>query len=174
MGLIYRRDLFEDPAERRAFQAQHHRPLKVPETYAEMLDIAAFFTRPTLNLYGIGLYGSQDYDACTTPFNCLLWSYGGELWDPGTRRVAGVLNSPAAVRALDDPRFRTATPYNDAFVTSMRMTKDYWHVPQYPQLLAVYQRDVHAALTGDVAPKDALDRCAHEQDSILRQGADVE
>src|ERR1051325_9054215 len=100
MGLVYRKDLFDDPKERAAFQRKYQRPLAVPTTYDQMLDIAAFFTRPSRNLYGIALYGSEDYDACTTPFNCILWSYGGELWDARTGRVSGLLNSASAVNAL--------------------------------------------------------------------------
>jgi multiple sugar transport system substrate-binding protein len=69
---------------------------------------------------------------------------------------------------LADPRFVEATPYNESFVASMRMTRDYWHLPEYVPLLEVYQRDVHRAVTGKMAPGDALRHCAEEQEAILR------
>jgi multiple sugar transport system substrate-binding protein len=291
MGLVYRKDLFDDPKERAAFQMSYKRPLAIPETYDQMLEIAAFFTRPSQNLWGIALYGSEDYDACTTPFNCILWSYGGELWDPRTGRVNGLLNSAGAVNALTvyrklfdyappgarnwyapevnqavedgrvamamnwyyffgayldpakskvsshvgfaplpgaigvdgkyrryvgvggqgvsistysthrdeawkflewfmseerqwkwvagggktgrvsilkDPKFLEATPYNDSFLRSMHMTKDYWHLPEYHELLAVYQKYVHTVVVGRMSPTAALDRCAHDHEAILR------
>ncbi|MDD7908343.1 extracellular solute-binding protein [Pseudovibrio exalbescens] len=40
---IYRRDLFEDPEHRLAFQGVHGRPLSPPETWTEYLEIARFF-----------------------------------------------------------------------------------------------------------------------------------
>ncbi|HSN77624.1 MAG TPA: extracellular solute-binding protein, partial [Anaerolineae bacterium] len=45
-GWSYRRDLFEDPAEMAAFEAEYGYPLAVPETYEQFMDIAQFFTRP--------------------------------------------------------------------------------------------------------------------------------
>jgi multiple sugar transport system substrate-binding protein len=261
MGLVYRRDLFEDPKEKAAFRQKYGYDLAVPRTYDQLRDIAEFFTRPAANLYGIALYGSADYDACTSAFNNILWSFGGELWDSGTARVRGHLNSPRAVKALEfykslfayapdgfvnayvpevnkaieegrvalglqwyyyfdefaartagtthklgfdalpgqtgedgvfrrfvmvggqgvsisrysqhqdqawkflewfmsppqqwkwvqgggksglaailkDPKFLDASPANRSFALSMSLTKDYWHLPLYPQLLRVYQ-----------------------------------
>jgi multiple sugar transport system substrate-binding protein len=102
MGLVYRRDLFEDPQEKAAFRQKYGYDLAVPQTYDQLRDIAEFFTRPAANLHGIALYGSENYDACTSVFNNILWSFGGELWEgPRTAKVQGYLNSPQAVRALE-------------------------------------------------------------------------
>lgn len=49
--LYYRRDLFEDPQERRGFLRRFSRELRVPETWGELLEIATYFNRPP------GLYG---------------------------------------------------------------------------------------------------------------------
>ncbi len=100
MGLAYRKDLFEDAVEKEAFQAKYGYELKPPETYDQLKDIAEFFTRPAKRFYGIALFGSQKYDAATSSFNNFLWSFGGELWDPKTRKSEGVLNGAAAVSAL--------------------------------------------------------------------------
>jgi multiple sugar transport system substrate-binding protein len=100
MGLVYRKDLFENPDEKAAFQQKYGYELAVPETYDQMRDIAEFFTRPSENLYGLASYGSRDYDAVTSPFDGILWSFGGELWDPETKKAQGIINSDVAVEAL--------------------------------------------------------------------------
>lgn len=100
MGLVYRKDLFEDPAEKEAFKAKYGYDLAVPTTYTQLRDISEFFTRPDQNLYGLASYGSRDYDAVTSPFDGVLWSFGGELWDPETKQAEGVINSEVAVEAL--------------------------------------------------------------------------
>lgn len=100
MGLVYRKDLFEDPAEKSAFQEKYGYELAVPETYDQLRDISEFFTRPEQNMYGLASYGSRDYDAVTSPFDGVLWSFGGELWDPETKKAEGVINSDVAVEAL--------------------------------------------------------------------------
>jgi multiple sugar transport system substrate-binding protein len=100
MGLVYRKDLFENPEEKAAFQQKYGYELGVPETYDQMRDIAEFFTRPAENMYGLASYGSRDYDAVTSPFDGILWSFGGELWDPDTKKAQGIINSDVAVEAL--------------------------------------------------------------------------
>ena len=69
---------------------------------------------------------------------------------------------------LKDPKFLDAAPANKSFPLSMSLTKDYWHLPSYPQLLQVYQKHVHQALTGKLSPDRALDLCAQEHDRILK------
>lgn len=49
--LYYRRDLFEDPQEKRGFLRRFGRELRVPETWDELREIAIYFNRPP------GLYG---------------------------------------------------------------------------------------------------------------------
>ncbi|HPA46502.1 MAG TPA: extracellular solute-binding protein [bacterium] len=111
-AFAYRRDLFEDPAERSSFQARYGRELTVPQTWREFRDVAEFFTRPP-DLYGAAMFYSDEYDFITSGFQQILWSFGGEFLpvpDRGTpsRFVkAGMvgdikesINSPAGVEAL--------------------------------------------------------------------------
>jgi len=70
---------------------------------------------------------------------------------------------------LNDPKFLEAAPPNRTFPQSMSMTRDYWHLPQYPALLKVMQRHVHQAISGTVPPHRALDLCAREHDGLLRK-----
>lgn len=99
-GLVYRKDLFQDPDEQEAFRAKYGRELAAPETWDELRDIAEFFNRPDRNLYGFATKWSRDYDVVTWDFAQVLWSFGGQFWDPKTRRVDGLINSPQAVQAL--------------------------------------------------------------------------
>jgi multiple sugar transport system substrate-binding protein len=96
-GLMYRKDLLEDPKEKTAFKAKFGYDLAVPQTYQQARDIAEFFTRPSQGLFGWGQMGGRDYDYATTASNSFMWSYGGELWNPQTHEVKGYLDSPASI-----------------------------------------------------------------------------
>ena len=96
-GFMYRKDLFEDEAEKAAFQEKYGRELTVPQTYQEAKEVAEFFTRPDEDLYGWGQMGGREYDFATTASNSFLWSFGGELYNPETNEVQGYLNSPASI-----------------------------------------------------------------------------
>ena len=96
-GMMYRRDLFENPAEQAAFRKKYGRELRVPQTYQEAREVAEFFTRPEQGLYGWGQMGGRAYDFATTASNSFMWSFGGELYNPETFEVLGYLNSPASI-----------------------------------------------------------------------------
>ncbi len=99
-GFAYRQDLFEDPEEMAAFEEQYGYPLAVPETWAQLRDIAEFFYRPDEGLYGVGVYTQVDYDAITMGFENVLFSYGAD-WKNEDNEVLDVINSPEAVAALE-------------------------------------------------------------------------
>ena len=99
-GFAYRKDLFEDSDEMAAFQEQYGYELAVPETWAQLRDIAEFFYRPDEGLYGIGVYTQVDYDAITMGFENVLFSYGAD-WKNEDNEVLDVINSPEAVEALE-------------------------------------------------------------------------
>jgi len=99
-GWSYRKDLFTDPKEMADFKAKYGYDLAVPKTWKELMDIAKFFTRKDKNLYGVGLYTQIDYDAMTMGFENVMFSYGGDWWDPKDYHVTGVVNSDANVKAL--------------------------------------------------------------------------
>ena len=96
-GMMYRRDLFENPEEQAAFRKKYGRELRVPQTYQEAREVAEFFTRPEQGLYGWGQMGGRAYDFATTASNSFMWSFGGELYNPDTFEVLGYLNSPASI-----------------------------------------------------------------------------
>ncbi|MCS7220987.1 MAG: extracellular solute-binding protein [Anaerolineae bacterium] len=100
IGWAYRKDLFEDPAERAAFQQQYGYELSVPKTYKELMDIAKFFTRPDKGLYGVAIYTQKDYDAITMGYENTMFTYGARWQNPETNEVIGWVNSPKAIEAL--------------------------------------------------------------------------
>jgi multiple sugar transport system substrate-binding protein len=80
--LYYRRDLFEDPAERDRYHTATGRDLRVPETWEELAQIAAFFTRPP-DLYGFAFPG-RDSGLFGTFFELVAMA-GGNLFPPDLR-----------------------------------------------------------------------------------------
>jgi multiple sugar transport system substrate-binding protein len=98
-GWAYRMDLFEDPDNMAAFEAEYGYPLAVPETYAELYDIANFFTRPDEGIYGVAIYTQKDYDAITMGVENVMFSWGGE-WQDENNNVMGIVNSPENIESL--------------------------------------------------------------------------
>jgi multiple sugar transport system substrate-binding protein len=98
-GWAYRTDLFEDPDEMAAFEAEYGYPLDVPEDYDQFFDIANFFTRPDDGLYGAAIYGSNGYDSMTMGVQNVMFTYGGRWQDPETNEVLGIVNSPENIAA---------------------------------------------------------------------------
>ena len=105
--LHYRRDLFEDRREQQAFEGAFGRPLRVPDTWAELADAAAFFTRP--GLFGF-LFPGRDSGLFGT-FYELLVGAGGELFDGDLRPAFDSAAGAWAAGVLADlHRVRRVTP----------------------------------------------------------------
>jgi multiple sugar transport system substrate-binding protein len=98
-GWAYRKDLFEDPANMAAFKEQYGYDLAVPTTWAELMDIAKFFTQPDKNLYGVAIYTQKDYDAITMGYENMMFSWGAK-WQDENNNVEGVVNSQEAIDAV--------------------------------------------------------------------------
>ena len=98
-GMHYRKDLFEDPKEKAGFKEKYGYELELPQTWKQLRDIAEWFTRPP-ELYGLGMMGGREYDYLTSVTNCLIWSFGGELWNPDTFEIKGYIDSPASIDGL--------------------------------------------------------------------------
>lgn len=76
LTMSYRKDLFENPQEKQDFNEQYGRPLEVPKTWDEFVDVAKFFTRPDQRLYGTTLMAGTG-DWATDDFKTLLECWGG-------------------------------------------------------------------------------------------------
>jgi multiple sugar transport system substrate-binding protein len=290
-GLMYRKDLLENPKEKKKFTMAYGYELGVPQTYQQARDIAEFFTRPEERLYGWGQMGGQDYDFASTTANSFLWSFGGELYNPKTFEVQGYINSPASVDGIQsyiemfrygppgsrswgweevseafqkgqlamamqwyfffhssadpqanpfatrtgfanlpgaigrDGKFRrqvslggqgmginkhskkqelvvkfmewyflpeqqrqyakvcqtglkeillssewqTLNAYNKHFAQALPYTNDYWHLPEYPVLLAQWQEELVHAITRKKTVQQALNDAAHRHETTLRE-----
>ena len=100
VGVAYRKDWFEDPAELAAFKAKYGRDLAVPKTWDKFVEVAEFFTRPDEQRYGCVILTGRSYDALVMGFQQVMWAFGGSWKDAETLKVQGHVNSPASEEAL--------------------------------------------------------------------------
>lgn len=106
--LIYRKDLFSDPAEQAAFRAKYGYDLAPPTTWEAFADVAAFFYRPDEGLYGTLFALYPDGHNNIFDFALQVWSRGGEIED-GEGRVT--LDTPKAAEAMAFYRELTKQPF---------------------------------------------------------------
>jgi multiple sugar transport system substrate-binding protein len=99
-GWAYRKDWFEDPKEKAAFKAKYGYELGVPQDYKQLRDIAEFFHRPDQKRYGVAIYTDNSYDAIAMGVEQTIFSYGGDLGNYSTYKVAGLVNSKEAIEGL--------------------------------------------------------------------------
>lgn len=93
----YREDLFESVEEQRRFRAEYGRPLHVPKTWEEFLEVASFFTRPEEGLWGAVVAAKPDGHNDVYDFLIQLWSRGGEVIDEDGNPA---FDGPAGIEAL--------------------------------------------------------------------------
>ena len=91
-----RKDLFDDPDERKKFADKHGKELKWPVTFEDELEMAKFFHRPEKDLYGFG--GLRDKANSSFWFWQYLYAAGGF---PITDDAEPQLTTPAAHYAID-------------------------------------------------------------------------
>jgi multiple sugar transport system substrate-binding protein len=101
VGWSYRKDWFEDPTEMTNFKAKYGYDLAVPVNWKQLRDISEFFHRPDQKRYGVAIYTDNSYDAMAMGFENALFSFGGELGDPVTYQVDGIINSAKAIASLE-------------------------------------------------------------------------
>ena len=105
--LYVRKDMLTDPQEIAAFKQKYGKDM--PQTFEdfealtmnEFEKVAEHFTRPKQNLYGTAMQYSREYDFCTCYLYPFMWSQGGEIWDPKTGQVEGLLNSKINATAME-------------------------------------------------------------------------
>ena len=106
MMMFYRKDLFQNPAERQAFRKKYGHALVPARTWKEYREIAEFFTRrkgQTLagkklnrDFYGLTLTGKRHVATALEFFN-YGWSYGGDFF---TKAGTPAINSKGNVKGL--------------------------------------------------------------------------
>jgi ABC-type glycerol-3-phosphate transport system substrate-binding protein len=108
MGLVYRKDLLEDPAEQAAFKEKYGMDLAPPKTWEEYRNQMEFFTRDTdgdgQNDFFGTLTQAQRGDCIMMQWSNFLYGNGGRYYDDNWNPT---LNTPEAVAGLTD--FANAT-----------------------------------------------------------------
>lgn len=97
-ALLYRSDLFADPAEQAAYQAAYGEPLVPPRTWDQFLQVARFFTRPAQQQYGTLVAAYPDGHNTLYDLTLQLWSRGGDWTDGVSSQLT--LQTPAMEAAL--------------------------------------------------------------------------
>ncbi|WP_108661940.1 ABC transporter substrate-binding protein [Acuticoccus kandeliae] len=125
VGWVYRRDWFENPDIRAAFEAEVGRPLEVPRTWDELLEVAKFFQGREIDgetRYGAAIYTERGSEGITMGVTNALYPYGFQYeTEPGTYKMDGAVNSPDAVKGLEVYKelYECCTPpgHSDAYMT---------------------------------------------------------
>lgn len=99
--LYYRKDLFEDPENRKAFKAKHGYDLAPPATWEQYADIGRFLTdKYAPKIYGAGQFRQPAYG---------IWMFeeryrvlGGRFFDPETMKAQ--VNNAIGVQAYEGMR----------------------------------------------------------------------
>ena len=98
LTLAYRKDLFEDAANKEAFKKKYSRDLAVPATWDDFTQVAEFFTNPAERRWGTTLMAGAG-DWATDDFKTLLAAMGGNGYMVSDD-FQPVFNSPEGVKAL--------------------------------------------------------------------------
>ena len=107
IALFVRRDLFENEDERRAFRERYN--VELPQTFedfenltmTEFEQVAEFFTRPDDQIWGTAMQYSREYDFISCYLYPFMFSQGGDIWNPETGQVHGILNSDINAMAME-------------------------------------------------------------------------
>jgi ABC-type glycerol-3-phosphate transport system substrate-binding protein len=103
MGIIYRKDLLNDPKEKEAFKAKYGIELKVPATWDEYKKQVEFFSRDTNGDGKVDFYGTvnqgQRGDCICMQWSNYLYANGGQYHDP---KWKASFDADAGVKAVED------------------------------------------------------------------------
>ena len=105
VGWTYRKDWFARPDLQAAYKEEYGRDLRVPETLAELRDIAAFFQGREIDgttVYGAAIYSERGSEGITMGVTNALYNYGFQYDDPDNPyHMDGFVNSDGAVAGLE-------------------------------------------------------------------------
>ncbi len=104
-GLFVRLDLLTDAKHKEAFKAKAGKEL--PQNYDEAIKLTIQDWEPIFDYFnGTGIGGtaimqSKEYDFFSCAYHPYVYATGGDIWDPKTNSVVGVLNTDANAKMLD-------------------------------------------------------------------------
>ena len=96
-SMIYRKDLFEDSGEKAAFKAKYGYDLAPAETFEQLSDISAFFTRPDENMYGLVACGARG-PAVAQDWMEYMRGFGGQIFNSAGEVT---VNSAECIESLE-------------------------------------------------------------------------
>jgi multiple sugar transport system substrate-binding protein len=103
MGIIYRKDLLNDPKEKEAFKAKYGMDLKIPTTWEEYRKQVEFFSRDTDGDGKIDFFGTvnqgQRGDCISMQWSNYLYANGGQYHDAHWKAT---FDGDAGVKAVND------------------------------------------------------------------------
>lgn len=108
LGMIVRQDLFDSPEYQQKFQEKYGKPLKVPTTLEEYVEVGKFFKEQ--GIYGAAMQPQRGYKVFEEWKNW-LYAAGGNLMDAQGNVV---IDSPEARKALEMyiDMYKNAAPPN--------------------------------------------------------------
>jgi multiple sugar transport system substrate-binding protein len=123
-GWFYRKDWFALPEIQEEFKAKYGRDLAEPKSQKELLEIAQFFQGREIDgktVYGASIFTERGSEGITMGATGALYAWGFKYENtPGSYDMAGAVNSPEAVEALEFYKelYKTATPpgYDNAYM----------------------------------------------------------
>ena len=105
--MVYRKDLFENADEQAAYKAKYGTDLKAPETWADWLQVGAFFTRKAGEKLGgqtldHDFFGSAEFAKRGFSYAWFVnrWASSGQLYFDNA--MAPLINTPEAVAGLQN------------------------------------------------------------------------
>lgn len=101
LGLMVRRDWFEDETAKREFETLYARPLVPPRTWEELEQVASYFNRSDDFGFGILLPSDRDTDDMVRLFEALTTSFGGGKYLGRDTMVSGDLNGTNEIAQLN-------------------------------------------------------------------------
>lgn len=107
IALFLRKDMLDDPNEQQAFRQRHNKEL--PRTFeayenmtmTEFRQVAEFFNRPDTGMSGTAMQYSREYDFISCQLFSFMFSRGGDIWDPKTGQVEGILNTRLNAESME-------------------------------------------------------------------------
>jgi multiple sugar transport system substrate-binding protein len=99
-ALYYRKDIFEDPKMKEAYQAKFGKALEVPKTWEDYAQVAQFITdQMAPNVYGAGHFRKAGSPGNQYDFLQQFRAEGGKFFDDGMRAQ---LASPQGIKTLEN------------------------------------------------------------------------
>jgi len=126
LGWVYRKDWFSRPALQAEFKDKYGHDLAPPQNWNQLKNIAEFFQGREIDgkkVYGAAIYTERGSEGITMGVTAALYSWGFKYENtPGKYDMAGAVNSPESVEALEFYKtlYECCTPpgHSDAYMVA--------------------------------------------------------